>query len=122
MGPLSGQKFPKSSAQLNGVPGGQGGVATPEVERSHRWCMGELVGLSQTARGARHLLAFRRRAQTSKVASCLSPAVARPEEQGQGSQRVHAAPRAAPQFSLPAKLREAWGWLQRRQERWDSPA
>lgn len=89
------EKFPKSSAQLNGVPGGQGGAATAEVERSHRWCAGELAALADCL-GAQHLSAFRGRAQTSKVAGCLSPAVACPEEWGQRSQGVHAAPRAAP--------------------------
>lgn len=97
MGPLSGQeKFPKSSAQLNGVPGGQGGVETPEVERRPQVVPGGTGrALADYNGNSEHLLAFLGRAQASEVTASL-PTVACRGKQGQGSQRVHIVPRVAP--------------------------
>lgn len=96
MGPLSGQeKFPKSSAQLNGIPGvGQGGVGAPEVERLPQVALGgDWQGSPQATMGTLSTVGISGESSDLK-GDCLSRAAC-PGEQGWGSQKVYTAPQAA---------------------------
>lgn len=94
MGPLSGQKFPKSSAPLNGVPGGQGGVKTPEVERRPQVVHGG-IGRALLRLPWELLASVGISKESSDLKDDCLPRVACPGEQGQGIRRVSTASRAA---------------------------
>lgn len=111
MGPLSGQeKFPKSSAQLNGIPGvGQGGVGAPEVERRPQVAHGG-TGSALLRLPWEPLASVGISGKSSDLkGDCLSRAAC-PGEQGWGSQKVYTAPQAAWAPSLtPSRAAEGLG-------------
>lgn len=113
MGPLSGQeKFPKSSAQLNGIPGvGQGGVGAPEVERLPQVALGgDWQGSPQATMGTLSTVGI----------SGEQPALG--NRAGEARKYIQLLKPPGPQFSPPALLQEGWGWPQRRLEWWDGPS
>lgn len=106
-----GQKFPKSSAQLNGVPGGQGGVETSEVERRPQVGHGG-IGKALLRLPWELLASVGVSGGSSDLRDDCLPRAACPGKQGLGIRYIQLLELPGPRFSPAAELQEVWGWPQ----------